>query len=76
MNEQALIEVLRRNPIDPADESAVRDALDAWADGDGGKLQPHEYLGWTWRDYQQWVDLSEFPFLHQGDNAMRWGLPG
>ncbi|MGH7044238.1 MAG: hypothetical protein ACREFY_19200 [Acetobacteraceae bacterium] len=36
-------------------EQQIDDFISAWHDGDGGGLSLHEYLGFTWPEYQEWV---------------------
>ena len=38
----------------------VDDRVDAWHDG-ASDLPLHEYLGWTWAQYQGWVQSNVFP---------------
>ncbi len=41
--------------IDPNDDNAVDDAIDAWHDGDHA-VPLHEHLGWTREAYRAWVE--------------------
>lgn len=41
--------------IDPNDDNAVNDAIDAWHDGDHA-VPLHEHLGWTREAYRAWVE--------------------
>lgn len=41
--------------IDPADDNAVNDAIDAWHDGDH-TMPLHEFLGWTREAYRAWLE--------------------
>jgi len=33
--------------------------IDAWHNGDGEGQELHEYLGWTWEQYKNWVKTGE-----------------
>ncbi len=40
--------------INPDDDNAVDDAIDAWHENDGG-VPLHEHLGWTREEYRAWL---------------------
>jgi hypothetical protein len=41
--------------IDPADDNAINDAIDAWHEGDGARPL-YEHLGWTREVYRAWLE--------------------
>lgn len=41
--------------VDPANEEAVDAAVGAWHEGDGLGMSLHEYLGWSWEQYKEWM---------------------
>jgi hypothetical protein len=52
----------------------IDDAIEAWHEGAGSGLHLHEYLGWTWDEYVDWVrDADVIPQrpLASGTEAQR-----
>lgn len=58
-NVDELLRATRANPVDPADEAAVAEAVEAWH-GSGSPLTLHEFLGWTWEVYSDYVEHRAF----------------
>ena len=56
--------------IDPNDDNAVNDAIDAWHDGDHS-MPLYEHLGWTREAYRAWVEQRPPVPLLVADDADR-----
>jgi hypothetical protein len=56
--------------IDPNDDNAVNDAIDAWHDGDHA-VPLHEHLGWTREAYRAWVEQRPIVPILVADDADR-----
>ena len=43
------------------DPVLIDDAIDAWHEGEGNGMQLHEWLGWTWEEYSDYVTHAKLP---------------
>lgn len=42
-------------------EAELDEAIERWHAGDGARLELHEYLGWTWEQYINWIQRGIIP---------------
>lgn len=48
-------------------ESQIERLIDQWHEN-AIDVELHEYLGWTWKEYQQWVETGNIPETKQAIN--------
>jgi hypothetical protein len=50
------------SPGKPPTDADIDDAISRWHEGHGAGRELHDYLGWSWAEYQAWVaDPSAIP---------------
>lgn len=50
-------------PEGPTTPDNVDDRVAAWHDGAGMDMPLHEYLGWNWGQYKDWVEHNVYPYV-------------
>jgi hypothetical protein len=42
-------------------ETDIAERVKLWHDSEANEVSLHEYLGWTWEDYCEWVMYGTIP---------------
>ncbi|WP_157186566.1 hypothetical protein [Nocardia jiangxiensis] len=48
-------------------DDEIDDRVDEWHNGAGLGMDLHEYLGWTWEQYQEWLEGRPKPITDPND---------
>jgi hypothetical protein len=75
MSDPGLVARLAEHPIDLQDEQQVARAIEAWHDAEDVDVDLHEWLGWSWRQWDAWVREERDRTFDSSSDAASWTPP-